>query len=126
MRPAHIAPGIALSAVLADAGGAHGLAAWLVLLALPVAAAAAFLAISDALAGTAHRLPAVTGSLALALLVLGSAVRQAAPRGHVPALAVSTIVVALACYALPAAVWLLSEPVRSVRTAAPRPRASRA
>lgn len=126
MRPALIAPGIALSAVLADAGGAHGLASWLVLLALPAAAAAAFVAISDALAGTAHRLPAVTGSLALVLLVLGSAVRQAAPRGHVPALAVSTIVIALAWYALPAVVWLLSEPLRSVRTAAPRPRASRA
>jgi len=126
VRPALIAPGIALFAVLADAGGAHGLASWLVLLALPAAAAAAFVAISDALAGTAHRLPAATGSLALVLLVLGSAVRQAAPRGHVPALAVSTIVIALACYALPAVAWLLSEPVRSVRTAAPRPRASRA
>lgn len=126
MRPALIAPGIALSAVLADGGGAHGLASWLVLVALPAAAAAAFLAISDALAGTAHRLPALTGSLALVLLVLGSSVRRAAPRGHVPALAVSTIVIALACYALPAVAWLLSEPLRSVRTAAPRPRASRA
>lgn len=126
MRPALIAPGIALSAVLADVGGAHGLASWLVLLALPAAAAAAFVAISDALAGTAHRLPAVTGSLALVVLVLGSAVRQAAPLGHVPALGVSTIVIALACYALPAVAWLLSEPQRSVRTAAPRPRASRA
>jgi hypothetical protein len=126
VRPALIAPGIALSAVLADAGGAHGLASWLVLLALPAAAGAAFVAISDALGGIGHRMSAVSGSLALVLLVLGSAVRQSAPRGHVPALAVSTIVIALICYALPAVAWLLSEPVSSIRTAAPRPRASRA
>jgi hypothetical protein len=127
VRPALIAPGIALSAVLADAGGAHGLALWLVLLALPAAAASAFVAIGDALAGAGHRLPAVTGSLALVVLVLGSAVRESAPRGaHVPALAISTIVIALMCYAVPGLAWLLSEPVRSLRTAAPRPRASRA
>lgn len=126
MRSALIAPGIALAAVLADAGGAHGFASWLVLLALPAAAATAFVAISDALAGTGYRLSAVTGSLALVLLVLGSAVRHAATPGRVPALAVSTIVIALVCYALPAVAWLLAEPLSSLRTAAPRPRASRA
>jgi hypothetical protein len=121
-----LAPGIVVAAVAADAGGVHGLAGWLVLLALPVAAAAAFVAVSDALAGAGRALPAVTGSLALALLVLGSAARHTAPRGHLPALAVSTLVLALICYALPAVAWLLSEPLRSLRTAAPRPRASRA
>lgn len=126
MRPALIAPGIVVSAVLADAGGAHGLASWLVLLALPAAAAAAFVAISDALGGSGRALTALTGSLALALVVLGSAARNTAPRGHLPALAVSTLVLALICYALPAVAWLLSEPLRSLRTAAPRPRASRA
>ncbi len=111
----------------ADLGGAHGLAFWLVLLALPAAAASAFVAVSDALAGIGHRLPAVVGSLALILLVLGSAVRESAPvGGHVPALAISTVVLALICYALPGIAWLLSEPLHSLRTAAPRPRASRA
>ncbi|HKT43696.1 MAG TPA: hypothetical protein VJQ85_02775 [Gaiellaceae bacterium] len=126
MRPALLAPGIAAAAVAADAGGAHALASWLVLLALPAAAAAAFVAVGDALAGAGRTLSAVTGSLALVLLVLGSAVRHAAVPGHLPALAVSTLVLALICYALPAVAWLLSEPLRSLRTAAPRPRASRA
>jgi hypothetical protein len=122
-----LAPGIALAALLADATGIHGLAFWLVLLALPAAAASSFVGISDALAGHARLLPALTSSLALALLVVGSAVRESAPRGgHVPALAVSTIVLALICYALPGVAWLLAEPLRSLRTARPTPRASRA
>lgn len=120
-----LAPGIALAAVAADATGIHGLAFWLVLLALPVAAAAAFVGVSDALAGEGA-IRGLTASLALVLLVLGSAVRENAPRGgHVPALAVSSIVMALFCYGLPGLLWVL-EPLRSVRTARPTPRASRA
>jgi len=120
-----LAPGLALGALLADTGGVHGLAFWLVLLALPVAAAAAFVGVSDALAGVGV-LRGVTASLALVLLVLGSAVREGASRGaSVPALAVSSIVLALVCYGIPALVWLL-EPLRPVRTARPTPRASRA
>jgi hypothetical protein len=120
-----LAPGIALAALLSDAGGVHGLAFWLVLAALPAAAAAAFVAISDALAGEGA-LGGVTASLALVLLVAGSTVRESAPQGaSVPALAVSTIVMALICYSLPGFLWVL-EPLRSVRTARPTPRASRA
>ena len=126
MRPALIAPALALAALLADAAGGHGLAFWLVLLALPVAATAAFVAVSDAL-DQGPRLPAVTGSFALVLLVLGSAVREGAPRGaSVPTLAVSAVVMALVCYGVPGLAWLFSEPLRSLRTAGPRPRASRA
>jgi len=126
MRSRLPAPGLALSALLADAGGVHGLAFWLVLLALPAAAAGAFVAISDAL-DRGPRLPALTGSLALVLLVTGSTAREAAPRGgHVPALAVSTAVLALVCYAVPAFTWLFSEPLRSIRTATPTRRAARA
>jgi hypothetical protein len=69
-----LAPGIALAAVAADATGIHGLAFWLVLLALPVAAAAAFVGVSDALAGEGA-IRGLTASLALVLLVLGAAVR---------------------------------------------------
>jgi len=113
-----LASGLAFSALLADAGGVHGLALWLVLLALPAAAAAAFVGVSDALAGMGA-LRGVTASLALALLVLGSAAREGAPRGaSVPALAVSSLVIALVCYGIPALVWLL-EPLRPVRTARP-------
>jgi hypothetical protein len=126
MRPRLFASGIALGAVLSDAGGAHGLALWLVLLAIPVAAWTSFAGLGAALAGERPRLPAISATVALVLLVLGSAVREsAAQAGHVPALAVSTVVAALICYALPGLVWVL-EPLRSLRTAAPRPRASRA
>jgi hypothetical protein len=120
-----LAPGVALSALLADAAGLHGTALWLVLLALPAAAASSFVGVSDALAGEGA-LRGVTASLALVLLVLGSAVREGAPRGGgVPTLAISAVVAALVCYAVPGVVWLL-EPLRSVRTARPSPRASRA
>ena len=126
MRSRLVAPGLALAALLADASGVHGLAFWLVLVSLPVAATGAFVGISDGLEGLG-RLRGLSASLALVLLVLGSAVRESAPRGApVPALAVSAVVMALVCYALPAVAWLFSEPLRSLRTAGPRPRASRA
>lgn len=126
MRPRLLASGIALAAIPSDAGGAHGLASWFALLAVAAAAWASFAALGEALAGEARRLPAISDTLALVLLVLGSAVRESAAQGGaVPALAVSTVVAALVCYALPGLVWLL-EPLRSLRTGAPRPRASRA
>ena len=94
------------------ASGAHGLASWLVLLALPAAAAAAFVDLSDVLGGEGRWLRASTSTLALVLLVGGSAVREGAPRGaSVPALVVSTMVMALICYAVPALMWIL-RPVR--------------
>lgn len=111
-----LAPGVALSALLADAAGLHGTALWLVLLALPAAAASSFVGVSDALAGEGT-LRGVTASLALVLLVLGSAVREGAPRGGaVPALAISAVVAALVCYAIPGVAWLL-EPLRPARIA---------
>jgi len=104
-------PGIALGAVFADAAGLHAFALWLVLLALPAAAAVAFVAVSDALAGNGW-LSGTTATLALVLLVLGSAVREAAARGApVPTLAVTAVVGALVLYAVPVLAWLL-EPLR--------------
>jgi hypothetical protein len=121
-----LAPGIALAALLADASGVHGLALWLVLLVLPAAAGAAFVDLGDVLGGDGRWLRASTSTFALVLLVVGSAVRESAPRGaSVPVLAVSTVVMALLCYAVPAFAWVL-EPLKSVRTARPTPRASRA
>lgn len=118
-------PVLVLGALLADGAGVHGLAFWLVLLALPAAAATAFVALSDALDGGGW-LRGTTATFALVLLVLGSAVREAAPRGSaVPTLAITAAVAALICYALPGLAWLL-EPLRPVRTGLSRPRASRA
>ena len=108
---------LALGAVAADAAGVHRLAFWLVLLAVPGAAAAAFVAAGDALEGRGAWLRAGTTAFALAALVLGSAVRESAPHGApVPALAVSAVVAAVVAYGLPALAWLL-EPL------VPRPRA---
>lgn len=104
-------PGIALGAVFADAAGLHAVALWLVLLALPAAAAVAFVGVSDALAGKGW-LSGTTATLALVLLVLGSAVREAAVQGApVPTLAVTAVVGALVLYAVPVLAWLL-EPLR--------------
>jgi hypothetical protein len=111
-----LAPALALGAVLADGAGLHGLALWLVLLALPVAAAIACVGLSDALAGRGWLLGS-TATLAVLLLVLGSTVRESAVQGAaVPTLAITAVVGALVLYAVPALAWLL-EPLR------PRPRA---
>ena len=106
----------ALGALLADAAGAHRVAFYLVLLAVPGAAAAAFVGAGDALEGRHAWLRGMSTTIALALLVLGSAVRENAPHGAaVPTLAISAVVAAVIAYAIPALAWML-EPLR------PRPR----
>jgi hypothetical protein len=103
---------LALGALVAGAAGGNRVAFYLVLLTIPAAAAACFVAVSDALEGRAARLRAASTSVALALLVIGSTVRSSAPRGgHVPAFAVSTLVAAMIIYSLPALLWVL-EPLR--------------
>ncbi len=99
---------LALGALLADTAGVHRLAFYLVLLAIPGAAAAAFIGAGDALEGKGAWLRGISTTLALMLLVLGSAVRENAPQGAaVPALAVSAIVAAVVVYGLPALAWVL-------------------
>jgi hypothetical protein len=116
MQTRLLPPGLALCALLADGIGLHHLAFWLVLLALPAAAAASFVGVSDGLAGVGW-LAGATATPALLFLVAGSAVREAAARGSgVPAVAVTAVVGALLLYAVPAFAWVL-EPLR------PRPRA---
>jgi hypothetical protein len=106
---------LALLALLADAAGVHGLAFYLVLLAIPGAAAAAFVGAGDALEGRGAWLRGISTTLALALLVLGSAARANAPHGGaVPALAVSAVVAAVIAYSIPALAWVL-EPLRPQR-----------
>ena len=101
-----------LCVLASDAVGFHRVSLYLGLLAVPAAAAAAFVAISDVLEGKRALLRALTSGFALTLLVLGSAVRESAPHGAaVPPAAAYALVAALIAYALPAVVWVF-EPVR--------------
>jgi hypothetical protein len=83
-----------------------------VLLAIPCAAGAAFVGAGDALEGK-DVLRGVTACLALALLVIASAVRANAAEGAgLPALAASATIAAVAVYTLPQLVAWLLEPLR--------------
>ena len=106
---------LATAALVAGTGGLGGLALWLGLLAVPAAAAAVFVAVSDALEGDPALLRAATSSVALALVVLASAARQSAPTGAAASpLATWALVLALLAYAVPLVAWVL-EPVRVPR-----------
>lgn len=110
---------LTVAAVAAEAGGLQRLALYLGLLAVPAAAAAAFVAISDVLESRPAWLRAFANGLALLLLVAASAVRENAPHGAaVPPLAIYAVVGALLVYLVPTVAWVL-EPVRLPR---PRPR----
>ncbi len=103
---------LATAALAAGAVGLGGLALWLGLLAVPAAAAAAFVAVSDTLEGRPALLRAVTSGLALALVVLASAARENAPRGAAaPPLATWALLLAFLTYGVPLLAWVL-EPMR--------------
>jgi hypothetical protein len=107
---------LATAALTAGMLGLGGLALWLGLLAVPAAAAASFVAISDVLEGRPARMCATTSSLALAFIVLGCAVRSNAASGAAATpLAMWTLVAALFAYAVPAVSWVL-EPMKVTRT----------
>ena len=113
---------LATAVLAAGAGGLGGLALWLGLLTVPAAAAAAFVAVSDVLEGRPARLRAVTSGVALALVVLASAVRTNAATGAtVSPLATWALCLALLAYTVPLVVWML-EPVRAPGKARPRQR----
>jgi hypothetical protein len=110
---------LVLGVVLGDLAGAHQLAGLALLAAIPCAAGAAFVAVSDLLEGRPALVRAVTTVGALVCCLVGSAVRHGAPAGAaVPALALSAVVAALVLYAVPVLFWVL-QPV-SLR---PAPRA---
>jgi hypothetical protein len=114
---------LAFAALLADGIGAHRLGYWLVLLAVPAAATAAFVGCADVLDGRRAWLRGVSASLALAFLVLACAVREGASQGRgVPALAISAVLGAVILYGLPALAWVLQPVVsrRHVRAPAAR------
>jgi hypothetical protein len=112
----------ATCALLADTAGLHRVAFYLVLVAIPLAVAAACVGVGDALEGKGAWMRGISTTVALTLLVVGCAVREGAPQGAaVPAFAVSAIAAALIAYALPGLAWVL-EPLRvrpRVRPAAP-------
>jgi len=108
--------GLVTAAFAAGALDLGGLALWLGLFAIPGAAAAAFVAVSDRLEGKTRLVYAVTSSLALAFVVLGSAVRSNAAVGAAaPPLASWALLAALFAYAVPTVAWML-EPVKVTRT----------
>ena len=106
---------LATAALVAGAVGFGGLELWLGLLAVPAAAAAAFVAVSDTLEGRPALLSAVTSGVALALVVVASAVRWNAPTGAGAApLATWGLVLSLLAYSVPLVAWVL-EPMRVPR-----------
>lgn len=106
---------LATAALAAGTSGLGGLALWLGLLTVAAAAAAAFVAVSDALEGRPARLRAATSGVAVALVVLASAARGNAPTGAAPSpLATWALVLALLAYGVPLVAWVL-EPVRVPR-----------
>jgi hypothetical protein len=113
---------LATAALAAGAVGLGGLALWLGLLAVPAAAATAFVAVSDTLEGRPALLRAVTSGVALALVVLASAARENAPTGGAASpLATWALVLALLAYGIPLVAWVL-EPVRVPQRARPQRR----
>ena len=113
---------LAAAALAAGTAGLGGLALWLGLLAVPAAAAVAFVAISDTLEGRPALLRTLTSGVALLLVVLASAARANAPTGGAAApLATWGLVLALLAYGIPLVVWVL-EPMRVPRPAARRQR----
>ena len=106
---------LAAAALAAQALGLSGLALYLGLVAVPPAAAAAFVAISDALEGKAALLRGIANGLALLLAVVASAVRFNAPHGAgTPALATYALIGAILVYLVPTVAWLL-EPLAEPR-----------
>jgi hypothetical protein len=114
---------LATAALAAGALGLGGLALWLGLLAVPAAAAVAFVAVSDTLEGRPALLRTLTSGVSLLLVVLASAARANAPTGGAaPPLATWGLVLALLAYAIPLVAWVLV-PVRLPRrTASPQRR----
>ena len=102
--------GLVVGAAAADGAGAHGLAFYALLAAVPAAAVAALDAFGDWLAEAGSGLHAVLWGIVLALTVTGAAVR--APllaEGTVPALGRSAVVACLGVFCLQALIGLVAE-----------------
>jgi hypothetical protein len=116
---------LVVAAFAAGTVGLSGLALWLGLLAIPAAAATAFVAASDTLEGRPTLLRATTSGVALALLVAACAARSnAVASSGTPPLATWGLLLALLSYSAPAVAWML-EPVKMTRTRPERRRRTR-
>jgi hypothetical protein len=102
---------LAIGAAAADGAGLHRVAFYLVLFAIPAAAAVALCAAADLADGLPVTARAACSASALVLLVISSAVRaNAAVGSHVPPAALSALVGCLCAYALFGLSWLLWTP----------------
>jgi hypothetical protein len=102
--------GLVVAAAAADGAGAHGIAFYALLLAVPAAAVAALEALGHVLDGAGDELHALLWTLVLGLLVTGAAVRAPeVTEGSVPALARSALVACLAVFCVQAAVSAAAE-----------------
>jgi hypothetical protein len=102
--------GLVIAAAAADGAGAHGLAFYALLLAVPASAVAALDALGHVLDGAQDHLHALLWTVVLALVVVGAAVRApAVTEGAVPALGRSALLACLAVFCVQAAVALAAE-----------------
>jgi hypothetical protein len=102
--------GLVIAAAAADGVGAHGLAFYALLAAVPSAAVAALEAFGHVLDGAGEHLHAFLWTMVLALLVVGAAARAPeVTEGSVPTLARSSLVACLAVFCVQAAVSAAAE-----------------
>lgn len=102
--------GLVIAAAAADGAGAHGLAFYALLLAVPTAAVAALDAYGHVLDGARDHLHALLWTIVLGLLVVGAAVRAPeVTQGSVPALARSALLACLAVFCIQAVVAAAAE-----------------
>jgi hypothetical protein len=102
--------GLVIAAAAADGAGAHGLAFYALLLAVPAAAVAALEAFGHVLDGADEHLHPALWTVVLGLVVVGAAVRApGVTEGSVPALARSALLACLAVFCVQAAVAATQE-----------------
>jgi hypothetical protein len=102
--------GLVVAAAAADGAGVHGIAFYLLLAAVPVAAATALSTFGDLLDGHGDHLEVFLSGTVLALTVAGAAVRAPVlADGSVPPLAHSVLLVSLAVLCFQALLTLTAE-----------------
>ena len=123
MRLRLLTVGLVLGAALADAGGAHGLAYYALVAAVPLGALAALGALGSVLDGSAaeplDRVLAALSAAALPFILLGAAVRAPLLEGSPPpTIGATCIVVCLALFGLQALLSATAAAPRTFRAAA--------
>jgi hypothetical protein len=102
--------GLVVAAAAADGAGAHELAFYALLLAVPAAAVVALDTFGELLDGAQNHLHALLWTVVLALIVVGAAVRApAVTEGAVPALARSALLACLVIFCVQAVASLATE-----------------